>query len=57
MCKYCDESMNNHCQQCFACFDDHAIDCELDQPRERVDYDQLILDSGQLPTGYLGELD
>jgi hypothetical protein len=57
LCNICDESIKDHCADCLACFDDHRIDCELDRPRERVDYDQLILDSGQLPTGYLGELD
>jgi len=31
MCKYCDESISDHCANCFACFNGdagHSIDCK-----------------------------
>lgn len=41
-----------------ACDNDCWCRCHLeDQVKSHFDYDQLILDTGQIPTGYLGELD
>ena len=38
MCKYCDEPITNHCIDCYACFDEHAIDCRYDHATKRVNY-------------------
>lgn len=27
-CYWCDETYENHCPDCVACFDEHSIDCE-----------------------------
>tara|TARA_Y100000588_G_scaffold71078_1_gene72967 strand:- start:275 stop:460 length:186 start_codon:yes stop_codon:yes gene_type:complete len=53
-CKNCDEPVQEHCADCYACFNGdsgHGLDCP--QKQESIDYDQLMIDQGIIPNDML----
>ena len=63
-CKNCDEPVQEHCADCYACFNGdsgHGLDCDgesinffvEDKKQESIDYDQLMIDQGVIPNDML----